>query len=116
MHRRKVRSARGAARATTGKLLLTSAAIGAAMTLLAASPAGAAGLWTAGPAAGAPAVAYTACAGGQIETTNGNDGPSLSPMYMAPKSAFSGLFAPAGSRHVPVGMPLGSAPPLCVDL
>ncbi len=38
------------------------------------------------------------------------------PMNCTPLSAFSGLLAPAGSRHVPVGMPLGSGPPLWLVL
>ncbi|MGW6403826.1 heparin lyase I family protein [Streptomyces sp. NPDC055134] len=74
MLRRKVRSALGAARARTGKLLLAPAAIGAAMALLTASPANAAVLWTANPASGDAAFDYTACDGGQISTTNWNDG------------------------------------------
>ncbi|MEU8489590.1 hypothetical protein AB0C56_40805, partial [Streptomyces sp. NPDC048641] len=74
MQRRKVRSPLGAARARTGKLLLAPAAIGAAMTLLTTSPANAAVLWTANPASGAGAFDYTACDGGQISTTNWNDG------------------------------------------
>jgi hypothetical protein len=41
---------------------------------------------------------------------------STCPTYMPPTSAFSGALAPTGSRHVPVGMPLGSAGPLWVDL
>src|SRR4051794_19034865 len=35
----------------------------------------------------------------------------LSPMYWPPSSAFSGWLGPAGSRHVVVGMPLGSVGP-----
>jgi hypothetical protein len=44
-----------------------------------------------------------------------NAEPSLSPMYIWPMRAFSGLLAPAGSRHVPVGE-TGSAGPLWVVL
>ena len=49
-------------------------------------------------------------------TTNGKYYPSLSPMYISPVSAFSGLFGPLGSRQVLVEMPLGSAPPLSTVL
>ena len=37
-------------------------------------------------------------------------------VHLAASARSPGWFAPAGSRHVPVGMPLGSAPPLWVDL
>src|SRR5262245_33733167 len=49
-------------------------------------------------------------------TFSGNQVNAFWPTYWPPSSAFSGWFAPAGSRHVPVGIPLGSAPPLWVDL
>src|SRR3954454_4183871 len=49
-------------------------------------------------------------------TFSGNQVNAFWPTYWPPSSAFSGRLAPAGSRHVPVGIPLGSAPPLCVDL
>ncbi len=38
------------------------------------------------------------------------------PMNCTPVRAFSGELAPAGSRHVPVWMPLGSGPPLWLVL
>src|SRR5579859_2436981 len=49
-------------------------------------------------------------------TTMGKKTLSLSPMYITPTSAFSGLFAPAGSRQVPVGSPVGSGGPPWVVL
>src|SRR4051812_33979904 len=49
-------------------------------------------------------------------TFSGNHVNAFWPTYMPPSSAFSGWLAPVGSRQVPVGIPLGSAPPLCVDL
>ncbi|MGW4391701.1 heparin lyase I family protein [Streptomyces sp. NPDC004685] len=77
MQRRNVRPALRALRALrakTGSLLLAPAAIASAMALITASPANAAVLWTADPASGAGAFDYTACDGGQITTTNWNDG------------------------------------------
>ena len=40
---------------------------------------------------------------------------SLSPTYISPTSAFSGLLGPAGSRHVDVEL-TGSTPPLSTVL
>ncbi|MFI1963142.1 hypothetical protein ACH429_03215 [Streptomyces pathocidini] len=71
MQRRNVRSALRALRAKTSRLLLAPAAIGAAMTLLTASPANAAVLWT--PTA-ISSFGYTACDGGNIEYRDYGDG------------------------------------------